>query len=198
MGRRGPWSLVVPAGFGGVLFGWVAYYAEGWAGLRPFVNLEAMLLVGGGTLFCLTAAYPPGEVWRAVGRAAAGTPAGDDEEARRWADILRHGADSAVGMGGLATLLGMILMLSSIADVSAVPRRMALALSALFYGLLLSEAFFVPLARRVRGPDLTLRLPPPGGGPRRMLVALGAGGGAVLSFFVFLYAVSAVLNKVCL
>lgn len=168
MGRRGPLSFLGPAAVWGGLLGLSVYCAEGPAGFKPFLNLEALLLVVGGTGLALNVAYPAGEVWRALARTAAGSPAGDEEEARRWGEILRHGADSAVGMGGLGTLLGMILMLSSIEDVSAVPRRMALALAALFYGLLLSEAFFVPLSRRVRGPDLTLRLPPPGGVYRRV------------------------------
>jgi len=195
MDRRGPSS------FFGAAFGWSAFlvltvfHAEGISGFKPFLNLEALLLVAGGTLLCLGVSFPVGEAWRAVVGSITARPAGDEEEARRWGEILRHGADSAVGMGGLATLLGMILMLSSIDDVSAVPRRMALALTALFYGLTLSEAFFAPLARRVRGPDLTLRLPSPGVGQRRLLVGLGSAGSAVLSFFVILYSLSAALAK---
>lgn len=195
MDRRGPSSFFGPA------IGWSAFliltvfHAEGASGFKPFLNLEALMLVAGGTSLCLGVSFPMGEAWRAVAAAVAGRPAADEDEARRWGEILRHGADSAVGMGGLATLLGMILMLTSIDDVSAVPRRMALALTALFYGLTLSEAFFIPLSRRVRGPDLTLKLPPPSGGQRRLIVGLGAGGGTLLSFFVLLYAVCAPLTR---
>jgi flagellar motor component MotA len=195
MDRRGPSSFFGPAFGWSAFLGLTIFHAEGASGFKPFLNLEALLLVAGGTLLCLGVSFPMGEAWRAVVCSAAARPAGDEEEARRWGEILRHGADSAVGMGGLATLLGMILMLSSIDDVSAVPRRMALALTAMFYGLTLSEAFFIPLARRVRGPDLTLRLPPPGGGQRRLVVGLGAAGGTLLSFFVLLYAVCAPLTR---
>lgn len=171
------------------------FYSEGLPGFRPFLNLEAMLLVFFGTGACLQIAYPMREVAAAVFHVVLGSPAGDQDEARRWSAILRHAADSAMGVGGVVTILGFILMLNTIDDVSAVPRRMALLLVSLFYGLLLSEAFFMPLARRVRGPDLRLSLPPAGGGGRRrFLVGLGAGGGTVTCFFVVLYTLSASLN----
>lgn len=159
MERRGPFSFVGPAAAWVALLYLTIVHAEGLAGLRPFLNLEALVLVCGGTALCLAVSYPADDVWGAVVRVANGNPAHDDEEARRWGEILRHGADSAVGMGWVAALLGIILLLSSVEDVSAVPRRTALALTALFYGLLLSKAVFAPLARRVRGPDLTLKFP---------------------------------------
>lgn len=195
MEKRGPFSFVGPVALWASLLVATIFHSEGTYGFKPFLNLEALLLVACGTLFCLNVAYPLGEVLRAVVRTARGLPAGDEDEARRWGEILRHGADSAMGMGGAATLLGMILMLTSIDDVSSVPRRMALALVAMFYGLMLSEAFFVPLGRRVRGPDLSLRLPSPGGGQRRFLGGMGASGGSMLSFFVVLYAVSTCLHR---
>src|SRR4029079_7031232 len=49
-----------------------------------------------------------------------------------------------------ATILGMILMMSSLEDVSAVPRRMALALSAAFFGLGSGYLLFLPMARTLR------------------------------------------------
>ena len=148
-----------------------------------------------GTTACLQIAYPLREVLDAVFLAARGVPAADGDEERRRSALLRHGADSAMGMGGAATMLGMILMLSSIDDVSAVPRRMALCLASMFYGLLLSEGFFMPLSRRVQRPDLRLSVGGDGGGSRRFLIGLGAGGGAVTGLFVILYALSAALNR---
>ncbi|TPW19877.1 MAG: hypothetical protein FD126_2247 [Elusimicrobia bacterium] len=195
MERRGPFSFFGPAAALAFILVGTVYHAEGTYGFKPFVNLEALLLVLCGTLFCLSVAFPLSEAFRAVIRTSRGLPAGDEDEARRWGEILRHGADSAMGMGGAATLLGMILMLSSLDDISAVPRRMALSLVAMFYGLMLSEAFFAPLARRVRGPDLTLRIPPPGGGQRRMMMAMGSVGSSVLTLFVILYALSAAVAK---
>ncbi|MFH2202948.1 MAG: MotA/TolQ/ExbB proton channel family protein [Elusimicrobiota bacterium] len=52
--------------------------------------------------------------------------------------------------GIIGTVLGMILMLSSIEDVSAVPRRMALALSAAFFGLGSGYLIFLPMSGKLK------------------------------------------------
>lgn len=52
--------------------------------------------------------------------------------------------------GIIGTVLGMILMLSSIDDVAAVPRRMALALSAAFFGLGSGYLIFMPMAGKLK------------------------------------------------
>ncbi|MDO8806751.1 MAG: MotA/TolQ/ExbB proton channel family protein [Elusimicrobiota bacterium] len=108
------------------------YLQEGMPGFRPFLNLEAALLVFGGTL-CLTwTAYPLKELFR---------PSGPE--------VLLHAAGCAAAMGALTTVLGMILMLASVDDVAQIPRRMALALSGLFLGLVLSEVVLAPMAARL-------------------------------------------------
>ncbi len=52
--------------------------------------------------------------------------------------------------GIIGTVLGMVLMLNSIDDVAAVPRRMALALAAAFFGLGSGYMFFLPMAGKLR------------------------------------------------
>jgi len=52
--------------------------------------------------------------------------------------------------GIIGTILGMIMMLSSITDVSAVPRRMALALAAAFFGMGSGYLIFLPMAGKLR------------------------------------------------
>ena len=52
--------------------------------------------------------------------------------------------------GIIGTVLGMIMMLSSIDDVAAVPRRMALALAAAFYGLGSGYLIFLPMGGKLR------------------------------------------------
>ncbi len=52
--------------------------------------------------------------------------------------------------GIIGTILGMILMMSTLDDVSAVPRRMALALSAAFFGLASGYLLFLPMAGKLR------------------------------------------------
>jgi chemotaxis protein MotA len=56
----------------------------------------------------------------------------------------------APAFGIIGTVLGMIMMLSSISDVSAVPRRMALALAAAFFGLGSGYLIFLPMAGKLR------------------------------------------------
>ncbi|MBI4055955.1 MAG: MotA/TolQ/ExbB proton channel family protein [Elusimicrobia bacterium] len=55
----------------------------------------------------------------------------------------------APAFGIIGTVLGMILMLNSISDVAEVPRRMALALSAAFFGLGAGYLLFLPMAGKL-------------------------------------------------
>ena len=105
----------------------IIYHSGGSLGFRAFLNLEAIVFVLAGTFLLMWTAYP----------------------VSRWqdADAAAYGAQCAMAMGGLGTLLGMILMLAR-GDLSLAPQRMALSLSALFFGILLSKAFFLPLSRR--------------------------------------------------
>ncbi|MCB4757323.1 MAG: MotA/TolQ/ExbB proton channel family protein [Elusimicrobia bacterium] len=52
--------------------------------------------------------------------------------------------------GIIGTILGMILMMSTLEDVAQVPRRMALALSAAFFGLGSGYLLFLPMAGKLR------------------------------------------------
>jgi chemotaxis protein MotA len=52
--------------------------------------------------------------------------------------------------GIIGTVLGMILMLSSISNVEEVPRRMALCLAAAFFGLGSGYMLFLPMAGKLR------------------------------------------------
>lgn len=111
-------------------------HGAGGQGFSAFLNIEALLFVVLGTLLLVWAAYPT----------------------RRWreSEVAAYASQCAMAMGWLGTLLGMILLLSA-GDMSVAPRRMALALNALFFGLLLSKGLFMTLSRRqARG---TVRLP---------------------------------------
>ena len=55
----------------------------------------------------------------------------------------------APAFGIIGTVLGMILMLNSISDVEQVPRRMALALAAAFYGLGSGYLIFLPMSGKL-------------------------------------------------
>jgi chemotaxis protein MotA len=55
----------------------------------------------------------------------------------------------APAFGIIGTVMGMILMLNTISDVEQVPRRMALALAAAFFGLGAGYLIFLPMAGKL-------------------------------------------------
>lgn len=56
----------------------------------------------------------------------------------------------APAFGIIGTVLGMILLLSGVDDVAMVPKRMAMALAAAFYGLSAGYLLFYPMAGKLR------------------------------------------------
>ena len=56
----------------------------------------------------------------------------------------------APAFGIIGTVLGMVLILSSVEDVAEVPRRMAFALASAFFGLGAGYLFFLPMAGKLR------------------------------------------------
>jgi chemotaxis protein MotA len=188
--------------------------SEGVAGFKPFMNLEALLMVMGGTLCATLVNYPLSQVV-GLGKVVKKTLMSQPEDTsgivvtfvnlaqkakkegflalqldlrtikndflRRGVQLVVDGADhefirgmleteigfirerhkvgqeilNAMGtyspaFGIIGTVLGMILMLSSIEDVAAVPRRMALALAAAFYGLGSGYLLFLPMGGKLR------------------------------------------------
>ena len=97
-------------------------------GIRAFLNLEAFSFVVLGTGLFVWAAYPFAS-WRTR-------------------EVAEYAAHCAVAAGVLGTLLGLILMLSDVVDFTEIPKRTALSLNALFFGLVLSRTFFLPRSRR--------------------------------------------------
>lgn len=128
----------------------VIFACEGAAGLRPFLNLEALGLVLLGTIAVVGASHPLGTLPRAL--AVAVRNDGSPQERWRSAGVLSTAAKGAVNSGIAATVLGLIVLLSSVVDLGELPRRAALALSASLFGLFLSEFVLSPMARRCAGP----------------------------------------------
>jgi len=187
---------------------------EGVAGFKPFMNLEALLLVMGGTVCATLVNYPLSQVI-GVGKVIKKTIMSHGQDTsdlvvtfvtltqkakkdgflalqndikmikndflRRGVQLVVDGADQefirnmleteisfirerhkggqeilnamgtyAPAFGIIGTVLGMILMLSSIDDVAAVPRRMALALASAFYGLGSGYLIFLPMGGKLR------------------------------------------------
>ena len=196
------------------LAGGAIFHAEGINGFKPFMNMEALLIVMGGT-FCATLVNYPlkqvvglGKVLRKALFQHVEDSAGivvsfralaekakkegflaieqdvarlDDDFMKRGIQMVLEGQDQefirnmmeteisfirerhkggaeifgalgtyAPAFGIIGTVLGMIMMLSSIDDVSAVPRRMALALAAAFYGLGSGYLIFLPMNGKLK------------------------------------------------
>ncbi len=190
------------------------YHSEGVEGLELFMNMEAFLIVMGGT-FCATLVNYPlsqvvgvGKILRKVmwtgledttdivgtfvelsqkakkeGFLALQADVGaiSNDFLRRGVQLVVDGADqefirnmletelgfirerhkvgqgifNAMGMyapafGIIGTVLGMIIMLATIEDVAQVPRRMALALAAAFYGLGAGYLIFLPMGGKLK------------------------------------------------
>jgi len=190
------------------------WLSEGPAGFKPFANVEALLMVMGGT-FCATLVNYPisqvvglGKVLRKVlftqgedtsdivgtfvmlsqkakkegflalqpdvrnikndflKRGVQLVVDGSDQEFIRnmletelgfirerhkvGAEIFAAMGTYAPAFGIIGTVLGMIMMLSSIDDVAAVPKRMALALAAAFFGLASGYLIFLPMSGKLR------------------------------------------------
>src|ERR1700704_4757542 len=66
------------------------------------------------------------------------------------AEIFNSLGTYSPAFGIIGTVLGMILMMSSISNVEEVPRRMALCLAAAFFGLGSGYMFFLPMAGKLR------------------------------------------------
>ena len=108
------------------------YLADGLIGFGPFLNLQAILLVSGGTLLLTWTAFPLKELFRPSGPRA-----------------LRHAAGCAIGMGALSTLLSLMPMLWTGTDTQTLLKQAGAALAGLFYGFLLSKVILAPIAARL-------------------------------------------------
>ncbi|OGS19107.1 MAG: hypothetical protein A2219_01540 [Elusimicrobia bacterium RIFOXYA2_FULL_50_26] len=188
--------------------------AEGIGGFAPFINLEAFMMVIGGTFCALLVNYPLSQVLgvRKVLRKALFSVGEDTTEIvgtfveftkkartdgilslessvknvkndfmKRGVQLVVDGFDSefirnmleteigfirerhkvgqeifnslgtyAPAFGIIGTVLGMVLLLRGIDDVAEVPKKMALALAAAFYGLSAGYLLFYPMAGKLR------------------------------------------------
>ena len=200
--------------FGGLMVFMTVFHAEGLAGFKPFMNVEAILIVMGGTFCALLVNYPAHEVfglWKVMKKVMSANvvdmsdiittfvkfskkartdgflslqddlKSTKDDFLKRGVQMVVDGADKefiqnmmeteigfirerhkvgqeifntlgtyAPAFGIIGTILGMILMMNSLDDVTQVPRRMALCLSAAFFGLGSGYLIFLPMAGKLR------------------------------------------------
>jgi chemotaxis protein MotA len=65
------------------------------------------------------------------------------------ANVLRRAADFAPAMGLIGTLIGLVQMLGNLDDPTTIGPSMAVALLTTFYGAVLANLVFVPLASKL-------------------------------------------------
>lgn len=102
----------------------------------PFLQRAINMVVDG---------VPADEVERVLGRDAEAA----FERHQRSAGILRRAGEVAPAMGLIGTLIGLVQMLGSLDDPSSIGPAMAVALLTTFYGAVLANMVFNPLAGKL-------------------------------------------------
>lgn len=74
-----------------------------------------------------------------------------EDRHKKGADILSAGGTIAPAMGLIGTLIGLVQMLQNMDDPSTIGPAMAVALLTTFYGAIMANVFFNPLAGKLRG-----------------------------------------------
>lgn len=170
------------------------FLAEGMHGFIPFLNLESFLIVVIGTLLVILSTFSWREIGTSLRCALSRKFEPTVEQLDRAKQVFTSLANTTIAFGVIGSILGLILMLSTITDVELIPRRLALSLTALVFGFLLSEVVFIPLKRNVekRGTELAKPI-----SDERGRVLLGALCLFVIltSCFTVLYALSAALSR---
>ena len=72
-----------------------------------------------------------------------------EERHAKGKGMLKYGAVMGPAFGMIGTLLGLIIMLGNLSDVSSLGPNMAIAIITTLYGSLLANVIFDPLANKV-------------------------------------------------
>lgn len=169
-----------------------AVIQQGTSMLFLFINLEAILIVIGGVLIIALMSYSLKEIRTSLICALTNNNA-TENECITANHLFSSMANSSVAFGLIATILGMILLLSSVDDPSRVPGRLAFAMISLFYGFLLSEIIFIPLKNNIQKKLSEFKIYPKNERGRILIGALGIF--VILTcFFVMMYTISSAFN----
>ncbi len=177
-----------------LLFIAVIVMSEGVRGFNVFMNLESLILVIGGTLLVVLSTFSWSEIGTSLRCALSKKYNPTPEQLERAKHFFSSLSNSVVALGCITSVFAMILMLNTIEDVREVPRRMALALTSLFYGLLLSEVIFVPLKRNVEKLDSGISKPD-SQDRNRVLMGMSVFLILLTCFFTIMYSLSAAFNS---
>jgi len=111
------------------------------------VNIPSVLIVIGGTIAMLLAAFGSG-VWSAFKAVFSGSP--DRDSIETGIAVWERGKSFAIASGMLGTLIGFVLMLQSMDDPASIGPAMGVALLTMLYSLLLAYGLFVPLVNSLQ------------------------------------------------
>jgi chemotaxis protein MotA len=103
---------------------------------EPFLHKGVSLVVDG---------TPGEEVETIMGRDLSATV----QRHNKSTNVLRRAAEFAPAMGLIGTLIGLVQMLSNLQDPSTIGPAMAVALLTTFYGAVLANMVFMPLANKL-------------------------------------------------
>ncbi|MBD04255.1 MAG: hypothetical protein CME24_07920 [Gemmatimonadetes bacterium] len=114
--------------------------------LSSFIDAPSLIFVIPGALaLLLFAGQGVGNMFGAVFSADA-----TSEQLTAAADAWEHTGIYAQAMGGIGTIIGLVLMLKNMDDPAALGPGMAIALLTVFYGLFVAYAVALPLQTRLR------------------------------------------------
>ncbi len=103
---------------------------------EPFLNKAITMVIDG----------IPGDQVERILRLEIATTA---ERHRKSASILRRAAEFSPAMGLIGTLIGLVQMLGNLQDPTTIGPSMAVALLTTFYGAILANLVFIPLASKL-------------------------------------------------
>ena len=113
-------------------------------GAAEFVNIPAFLLTCGLTFLLLLGTFGS-DFLKFLPDSILTLFATPSEPVPRYADIARFGSRYAIAGAAIATVVGLVQMLSNLSDPSSIGHGMAVSLQPILYALVLSEVIFALL-----------------------------------------------------
>ena len=118
------------------------------AGLQAFIDPPSVLIVVVPTLLFAAATHSPRGVWAAVTHGLGAGPVAE-ADAQPALAALRSLRSISLASGVLGTLIGLVSMLTNLADPTAIGPAVAVALLCPLYAVFLSEICVRPLSHRI-------------------------------------------------
>ena len=172
------------------LIGFVVYYEAGLGGFYAFVNIPGIVLLVIGTTLATLMTFTVSEIFLSFKCALFNNKKWSKEQLVCARQMFSGLCNTSVAFGCIGTIISLIMILRTIEDAAVVPKRLALALSTLFFGLFISEIVFAPLKRNVEKYYSVLGISESSNRIRILLVALCVFV-LISALFAILYAMNA-------